>query len=246
MNIKYTLFLVATILLNLSLVAQDYSGTWVGVLNDDMSSPRRISRFALQLQQRGRAVWGVYTTGENLTIKHAQCACTINAQLGKKDRTSVDLYKDGLISSQIAETACDFVTNLEAKYLKKDDKEYLAGKWFGNVPSSRRSDGASGDFTVVKISDTINVDINSYFPKLERLIEKANPGDTAFRSKSKAFQDNRRGKAGNVAQVFPNITYPHFSDINCDSQNESSASAFILTRFQNYKFGVSNKIEVNT
>ena len=124
--------------------------------------------------------YGVYTSGENLTVKKAQCACTITAQLGKKNRTSVDLYKDGLISSQIAETACDFVTNLEANYLQKDSKEYLTGKWFGNVPSSKRSDGASGDFTVMKISDSINVDVNSYFPKLGKLIEKENPGDTAY------------------------------------------------------------------
>ena len=209
MKAKYILSLLITLILSFTLAAQEYAGTWIGVFNDDMSSPRRTSRFAIQLQQKGRAVWGVYTTGENLTIKHAQCACTINAQLGKKDRNSIDFYKDGLISSQIAETACDFVTNLEAKFIKKDAKEYLAGKWFGNVPSSGRSDGASGDFTVMKISDTINIDINSYFPKLQKLIEKANPGDTSIiRSKSKAVIEKNSLRSENEIYAFkPNEIY---------------------------------------
>ena len=171
------------LLTSISSFSQNYSGTWIGVFNDDMGSQRKIVRFAFQLQQKGRAVWGVYTSGENLTIKYAQCACTVNAQLGKKNRTSIDFYKDGLISSQISESACDFVVNLEANYIQKDAKEYLAGKWFGNATSSKRSDGASGDFTVMKISDTVNIDVNSYFPKLDKMIEKANPGDTSFRKK---------------------------------------------------------------
>lgn len=180
MNLKLSLLSIG-LFISFGLFAQNFAGTWIGVWNDDMSNPRSPVRFSMQLQQAGRAVWGIYTTGESYTIEHAQCACRINAQMGKKDKSFADLYKDGVISSQIAETTCDFVVNLETNYLEKEGKKYLTGKWFGNTPSSRRSDGASGDFTVVKVSDSLNIDVNKYFPKLDKLIEKANPGDTTFK-----------------------------------------------------------------
>ena len=154
--------------------AQEYSGTWVGVFNSYTSnSVPRISHFSMQLQQEGKAVWGVYTTGDVMTIQKADCACRVNGQLGKSKNALV-LYKDGVIQSTISEETCDIVNYLEMQFVQKANQTYLTGKWFGNNTNSSNPDGASGNFSVQKVSDSVNINVSSYFPKLKKLVEKAN------------------------------------------------------------------------
>lgn len=169
------------ILVTLSGSAQDYSGTWIGFFNSyNAASVRKSVHFSLLLQQRGRAVYGIYTTGDSMSIKKADCTCRISGQLGKTNKSMLTLNKDGIIQSTVSEEICDFVNYLEIQFLQKGQQEYLTGSWFGNATNVTMAGGATGNFSVQKISDTVMVDVGSYFPKLAKMIEKSNPGDPKY------------------------------------------------------------------
>ncbi len=180
------LTLLILLLINLSATAQNYSGTWVGLFNTyTTASIRRSFHFYMHLQQAGRAVWGVYTTGESSELKKADCTCRVSGQVSKSNKASITLNKDGIISTTISDELCDNVNYFEVKFVEKDNHTYLAGNWFGNSTNVTLAGGASGNFSIVKVSDTVDIDVNSYFPKLNKLIEKANPGDPAYSSSQK-------------------------------------------------------------
>ena len=185
---------------SLSAKAQDYSGTWVGFFNTFTSSSiLRSIHFSIQLQQRGRAVWGIYTTGESMTIKKADCTCRLSGQLSKSNKSIVTLNKDGIIQATVSEEICDFVNYFEVKFLEKANQTYLTGNWFGNSTNIAMPGGASGNFSVQKVSDTVNVDVSSYFPKLNKMIEKANPGDPTYASNQKQSPGKGPMQQSNIA-----------------------------------------------
>lgn len=174
---KLTIFFL---LISASVTAQEYAGTWIGNFNTYSANSRRTFHFSLQLQQEGRAVWGVYTTGDNMKFDKADCVCRVSGQLGKNNKISITLNKDGVIQGTMSEEACDQVNYLEAKFEEKDNKITLSGSWFGNSSNVALAGGASGTFSSQKVSDTAIADVNKYFPKLKKMIEKANPGDPKY------------------------------------------------------------------
>lgn len=183
MNIqKLTLFFI---LISASATAQEYAGTWIGNFNTYSANSRRSFHFSLQLQQQGRAVWGVYTTGDNMQFDKADCVCRVSGQLGKNNKTVITLNKDGVIQGTMSEEACDQVNYLEAQYLEKDNKISLSGSWFGNNSNVALAGGASGTFMAQKVSDSAIVAIDKYFPKLKKMIEKSNPGDPKYAAGAK-------------------------------------------------------------
>ncbi len=180
MNIKILLSFLFSVLFGGITIAQDFSGTWSGVFHSDMRQFRQSFQFTIQLQQKGRALLGIYSTIDTLTKKGNHCLCKISGQLWKKNKGIFTLYQEGVIQNNISKDVCDFVNFLELKYLRKSNYEYLTGKWYGKSKNSRSTDGAGGSFALMKTADTINADINNYFPNQSKLIERYNRGDTSY------------------------------------------------------------------
>jgi hypothetical protein len=177
--LKRTSTLFISLIITLTAFGQEFSGTYVGVMSNDNSPVRRTTRFALQIQQAGRAVWGIYTIGDSMNIKKADCACTISGQLPKKSRTSVSLYKEKVLETTIPDAVCDQLTYLSIGHIEKDGKLYLTGNWFG-TQTSLRPDGAAGSISLVKVSDKTAVNVSEYFGNLEKMLKKYNPGDSTY------------------------------------------------------------------
>ncbi len=180
MNIKILLSVLFSFLFGVITIAQDFSGTWRGVFHTDTRNFRRSFQFSIQLQQKGRALLGIYITKDTLTKNGSYCICKVSGQLWKKNKELFTLYQEGVAAYNISYVICDFVNFLDLKYLRKSKYEYLTGKWYGKSPNSRSTDGAGGSFALMKTADTINADINNYFPNQSKLIQRYNRGDTFY------------------------------------------------------------------
>jgi hypothetical protein len=173
MKLKSTLT-TFLIILFLGAFGQDYSGTWVGVFHTDMGSIRRTFHFFFELQQSGRAVWGI---GSNVGLTRG-CTYKLRGQLDKKVKNHIELYSQGLTLDKLDGTICGFVFYFELSYSTKGPQKYITGNWFGDHGSPFRADGAAGSVVLFKISDSLTENVDQYFNDLDKFIRKSNPGDT--------------------------------------------------------------------
>ena len=133
------------------------------------------------MQQKGKAIWAVYTTTKNKALDSANCSFSIDGQLNKHgDEFFIRMYKDKIISNPTGYGVSNAINYFEFKYEKREDGEYLIGKWFAATPNKYTQDGSAGGILLKKMSGKSKFEIDQYFPKLPKLIEKYNRGDTAF------------------------------------------------------------------
>jgi hypothetical protein len=167
-------------------IAQDYSGLWVGVLRSDMGKQSQHYKFFIQLNQSGKAVWGVYTSGSGDSasdIHKANCACRVSSINGNKKE--IHLYRDNVIAHSIPLSTCEALVFFSLQQANLHDTIFLKGTWTGVYRSIYRKDEASGEISLVKISDVQSEYINQYFPDLEKWIKKVNKSEVANSGPSK-------------------------------------------------------------
>ena len=160
-------------LLFFNLRSQHVAGLWVGVFKSDMAKTSATYKFYLQLNQEGNAVWGVYTSGDS-DIEKASCACRVTIVKSKRDSSDLMMFNDKVIAHKIAKSTCEALIYLHGNFSAESDTQYLSGKWYGIYRSIYRSDGASGDFSLVRVTNTNSEYINRYFPDLKKLIKTKN------------------------------------------------------------------------
>ncbi len=160
---------------------QNLSGTWEGFFVSNMTKTEKQFSFYLHTQQKGKALWAVYSTGKSYKIDSADCVCNIEGELvANKNEIFAKMYKDKVIANLISYQICAFINYFEFNYEQRDDGEYLKGKWFGFTENKLRSDGAGGSVLLKRVSMKPAIGIDQYFPKLGQLITKYNHGDTSF------------------------------------------------------------------
>lgn len=177
---KLSLIIVLLLATCSSNFAQDFSGTWRGEFSSDMSKIQRRFNIYINLEQAGKAIWGAYSTGRSHKVDSADCFCRVDAQMDKKSSVFIKLYKDKVINNIITYQSCDFVSYFELSYELRNGEEFLTGKWYGTYNNRMRSDGAGGSVILKKINPKTIIDVNQYFPNLQKLIQKSNKGDTSF------------------------------------------------------------------
>jgi hypothetical protein len=165
---------------------------WVGVLRSDMPKNSRYYKLFLQLNQSGKAVWGIYTSGDNDSasdITKANCACKVSSINGSR-KDGIQLYRDKVIAHTIPLSTCEALVSFSLRQSNNHDTIYLKGTWTGIYRSAFRKDDASGEISLIKISDSQSEYINQYFPDLEKWIENVNKGKAADMKMSKEKMDS--------------------------------------------------------
>ena len=151
-------------------------GKWEGVITLDTSSFQQVQviNFTVQLRQSGKAVWGIYSRGDD-TVKHtSECTGKLTIRL-KDENEIIRIYQEDVETNNIPYSLCTFMNFLDAVYLKNDEKEeLLQGRWFGDTGSMRGVDGAIGRFYLKKVKTSADIDVDKYFPRLTRLIRRFN------------------------------------------------------------------------
>jgi hypothetical protein len=154
--------------------AQNLEGKWKGVLTIDTGNFRREFQFSIQLKQTGRAVWGIYVRGADITVKNADCIGRLTAGLTDKENSGFTLFNDGTESGNMTFEMCQFFYSMQAEYFKDGQGEYLNGKWFGTYSNRHGYSLPEGIFKLEKVSPVPDIDVDKYFPGLARLIKKFN------------------------------------------------------------------------
>lgn len=87
------------------------------------------------------------------------------------------LYRDKVIRHSIPLSTCEALVFFSMRQSNLHDTIFLKGTWTGVFRSIYRKDDASGEISLVKISDAQSEYINQYFPDLEKWIKKVNKGE---------------------------------------------------------------------
>ncbi|MES2329293.1 MAG: hypothetical protein V4539_06785 [Bacteroidota bacterium] len=172
---KRLLFLLTMIFFVTALSAQDITGTWGGVFYAPRKNVSFPYFFFLDIQQKGKTVWGVYSTGDSSVSNSYSCLTSVSATLSKKPGALIDLYKEKVEDFDkkgMSRDICNFVNRLGMHYFIEDGIEYITGKWYSESSGGSAGDGAGGAFVLHRIAASPTRNIDQYFPKLERMIEK--------------------------------------------------------------------------
>jgi len=156
--------------------SQDISGTWAGIfLTQQIKNIPKNYYFFLEIKQKGRTVWGVYNTTDSNNNKSISCLCSISGSLPKKTGAIVDLYKEHIEDfdkNTVTYALCDFVNRLNLHYFIQDSTEYITGQWYSEAGGGPLAGGAGGLLVAQHISIQTMRNVDQYFPKLNKMIEK--------------------------------------------------------------------------
>jgi hypothetical protein len=154
--------------------AQDITGTWGGVIQSYTGGNARNQYFFLELKQKGKSIWGTYniTDSNNNTI--VKCLCSVTASLPKKPGSFINLYRERVIDynkkAQLL-NVCESINSFILHYfVGNDSTEYLTGKASAEVALSPNDPGNL--LVVQKMSNNLLRNVDEYFPKLNKLVEK--------------------------------------------------------------------------
>lgn len=160
--------------------AQGIAGTWGGVIQSYTGGNARNQYFFLELKQQGKSIWGAYniTDSNNNTI--VKCLCSVTALLPQKNGAFINLYKERVIDYdkklQLF-NVCESINSLILHYfVGSDSTEYLTGKASSEVGISPNASG--NVFVVQKMSNNRLRNVDQYFPRLDKLIEKGKTDET--------------------------------------------------------------------
>ncbi len=187
------LFIFSIIILSIFKVdAQNISGQWQGYfVTATRISPAR-SYFFLDIKQEQKALWGVFNNYTGSPFNNViGCLCSVTGIIPKGGSSTFDLYKDKIIdhNPKISDGQCDFVNKLSIHYVVIDNLEYLVGKWYTATNAFTLNDGSSGVFVLKHVSLQTTKNIDEYFPKLNKLLEKGKITDSLLLAKSPLLPD---------------------------------------------------------
>lgn len=154
--------------------AQDLTGTWGGVIQSYTGGNARNHYFFLELKQQGKSIWGTYNITDSNNNTVIKCLCSVTALLPKKTGSFINLYKERVIDYdkklQLL-SVCESINSLILHYfIGSDSTEYFTGKTSHDVGISPNATG--NVFVVQKMSNNRLRNVDQYFPRLDKLIEK--------------------------------------------------------------------------
>jgi hypothetical protein len=166
------------------LFAQNMDGTWIGmVYNENQFSNRYIY---LEIKQKDRAVWGVFSTTAETTNANVGCLCSTTGQLAKDASPSFELFLDKKhmlknYNENRKLELCDIIAHLDLHYILVDSIQYLTGKWFYDFSHAQAAGSAAGYVVLQRFSTGTIHEVDSYFSNVAKMIQKgAMPGKTVF------------------------------------------------------------------
>ena len=171
--------------------AQDITGTWEGIFYTDRNNgSRRMFYYRFYLKQQGSLVWGVcegLSAVENdrkFEINKAKLSCKypVSGEIPFNDDTSkvLQLFRGNVVESNIPMPVCESPFYFEFKYRELNNAMYLAGKWYSIYAYTPRDDAAGGSLAIRKVSNESPDFVDSYFPKLEKMLIKSLKKDSSF------------------------------------------------------------------
>ena len=190
-SMKKIYILLLLIFSNIYGDAQNITGEWQGYfVTAGLHNPVR-SYFFLDIKQSEKALWGVYNNFTGSSKDNVLgCLCTVTGIIPKGEVSNFDLYKDKIIEHhpKIEQSVCDFVNKLSLHYVVVDNLEYLVGQWYTATNAFVLKDGSSGVFVLKHVSLRplsllIKHNIDDYFPKLDKLLERGTTTDTLMLKK---------------------------------------------------------------
>jgi hypothetical protein len=154
--------------------AQDLTGTWGGVIQSYTGGNARNQYFFLEVKQQGKSIWGAYNITDSNNNTVVKCLCSITGSLPKKAQSFINLYKERVIDydkkAQLL-NVCEAINSFILHYfISSDSTEYLTGKASAEVGLSPNSPGNL--LVIQKMSNNLLRNVDDYFPKLNKLIEK--------------------------------------------------------------------------
>jgi hypothetical protein len=155
--------------------SQNITGTWSGMISTKQTNLTRNYYFNLEIKQDGRTVWGVYNTSDSSNNKSVTCLCSVSGSLTKKPTARLDLYKEHVEYFDQAAASylyCNFINRLNLHYFTEDNNEYLAGQWFPDSGGTFPGSATGGSFVLQHISNRNKRQVDDYFPKLSKMLEK--------------------------------------------------------------------------
>lgn len=155
MKISFTLL---ALLVAVSSIAQDLTGTWEGVYSSNNFYAGRRSWFMyMELKQDGRKLEGVFYI--SVVPKKIDVISTVSGELGKKKLFPFRLVRGSILVGQGFSTGLNQFENI--RYLKNDSTQVLYGQLLNDALSGLN---AGAGFAVKKID-------NSY-PLIEKYNKK--------------------------------------------------------------------------
>lgn len=167
-----------TLMMSLSVVctfSQDINGTWAGIFLTQVKKFPHNYYFFLEIKQKGRTVWGVYNTTDSANNKIVSCLCSVSGFLPKKNGAIIDLYKEHIEDfdkKTVSYALCNFVNRLTLHYFKQDSIEYVTGQWYSESSDGPLAGGAGGLLVAQYITSETMRNVDQYFPKINKMIEK--------------------------------------------------------------------------
>jgi len=171
---KILAFLILSLISNTSF-SQNISGTWGGVFYTPRGNSTKAFYFFLEIQQKERTVWGVYNMTDSNNNKIFDCLISVSGTLSKKPNAVFDLYKEHVEDfdkKRMDYPICNSVNQLNLHYFVIDGVEYITGKWFTEGVKGPGIDGSIGLLVLHHISTNTTRNVDQYFPKLNKMIEK--------------------------------------------------------------------------
>ncbi|MEO8174280.1 MAG: hypothetical protein ABI581_14395 [Sediminibacterium sp.] len=154
--------------------SQDMTGTWGGVIQSYTGGNARNQYFFLELKQSGRSIWGSYNITDSNNNTVVRCLCSVTASLPKKPSAWIEMYRERVIDYDkkrqllgVCEATNSFILHY---FTDSDGTAYLTGKASSGVGISPNDPGNL--LVAQKMSDSLLRNVDDYFPKLAKLIEK--------------------------------------------------------------------------
>jgi hypothetical protein len=177
-------------------LAQDITGIWEGLFYTERTGKRGYYYFRFYLKQFGSSVWGVceamsYVDNEKkFEINKAEVLCKypVSGELPRKTPNQIfQLYRGNIIEARTPLDICESVNFIEFNYKIINNTEYLMGKWYSIYPVTVRNDGAGGELAIRKVSRESPDFVDTYFPKLEKMLTKTFKKDSAYLVKAGVY-----------------------------------------------------------
>ena len=148
-------------------------GKWQGIIASGIysGSNKLYKEFTIYFKQSGKALWGVYMKNIDTITGETECTGRLTAKIHSDPNCPIEIYNNGTEQYSSTLEMCNVLHFLSAEYVKQENGTFLHGKWYSGFDSFL---AGSGVFIIQKISNEVDINVDSYFPNLARLIRNFN------------------------------------------------------------------------
>jgi len=147
-------------------------GKWQGIIASGIYGGNKLYKeFTVYFKQSGKALWGIYMKNIDTATGETECTGRLTAKLHGDKNIPIEIYNNGTEEYSSTLEMCNFLHFLSAEYVKQENGTFLLGKWYSG---SDTFGVGSGVFIIEKVSNEVDINVDSYFPNLARLIRNFN------------------------------------------------------------------------